>query len=81
LSEVDTPAPKKEYYKEKPTTFVMDNMRLSELTRRGSMTRESLPLSQFVIEKKGPESESRRYKNHYVIPVVSTQVVEKRRGF
>ncbi len=81
LVKMDSEIPQERYYQRKSTTFVMDNLRSSEFARGVDRTPENLNLSQFVIERKNPEFEPRRQKNYYVIPVVSSQAVEKRKGF
>ncbi|KPL04134.1 MAG: hypothetical protein AMJ90_02000 [candidate division Zixibacteria bacterium SM23_73_2] len=81
LTRINTESQQSEYPQDKPTTYVMDNLRLRELSPRGDRQPESGNLSQFVIEKVSSQYEWRRYQSHYVIPMVSSQAVAKRRGF
>lgn len=81
LVEADSEVPQERYYQKKPTTFVMDNLRLSDFSHRGDRTAKDLQISQFVIERKNPQFQPTMHKNYYVIPVVSSQVIEERKGF
>lgn len=77
----DSKVPQERYYQKKTTTFVMDNLRLSDFSHRGDRTAKDMHLSQFVIERKNPQFEPTRHKNYYVIPVVSSEIIEKRKRF
>lgn len=77
----DSKISQERYYQKKTTIFVMDNLRLSDFSHRGDMTAKDMHLSQFVIERKNPQFELTRHKNYYVIPVVSSEIMEKRKEF